>query len=97
MVEDRQYVGAPEMQDEMITGVKQSTNSVAVDDTKASVEEIKVVKPKSKESKDYDAVEKISLPLKQFEEWEIMHAEETRLGKRVSIAYQAIISFIEFN
>lgn len=87
VVEDRQYVEAPESQDEMVTGVKQSTNSVAVDDTKASVEEVKVVKPKSKESKDYDSVEKISLPLKKFEEWEIMHAEETRLGKRVNIAY----------
>lgn len=90
VVEDRQYADKDE-----INGPANESEANAVDvnladekilkasmeDPKEIVDEEKTVKKEKVDSKESDAPEKFSLPLKQFDEMEIMQAQESRLAK----------------
>lgn len=74
VVEDRQYVEVPLIKDELKQPIKTEENA-----------EIKLMEPAVKAPvKEVKGAKQASLPFKQFEEMEIMQAEESRTGKAVS-------------
>lgn len=80
IVEDRQYVDGAAIKDEIKRAEStDALNSVAEDESNegTTVQSIEA-------KKDADVEEKFTLPLKQLEQMEIMHAEESRVGKSVS-------------
>lgn len=93
VVEDRQYVEVPVIKDEiqreksdkdantLAININDSKDETGLADEKQKLEETKVVAKVTEELKTIDEPEKFNLPLKQFEEMEIMQAQESRLGK----------------
>lgn len=94
VVEDRQYVEVPVIKDEM----KASEQKEVANEQKKVANEQKEVAKRNSEQKEVanekivqntevpkssDDAKKMVLPLKQYEEMEIMQAEESRLGKSV--------------
>lgn len=77
VVEDRQYVEVPVIKGEMKQVTKHEQNSNAKEAVKPTVQEASVAKK-------HDDSDKLTLPLKLYEDMEIMQAEESRLGKAVS-------------
>lgn len=71
VVEDRQYVETPVIRSEMEQS--EDKDIMKSEETKAMVK-----------SEDVKEGKKVPLPIKQYEEMEIMQAEESRLGKAVS-------------
>lgn len=91
IVEDRQYVDGAALKDEIKNKVEptvEALNSVVDDESNAGTTVPSIESKK-------DAVvepEKLTLPLKRLEEMEIMHAEESRIGKAVSLVFTLIFS-----
>lgn len=93
VVEDRQYVEVPAIKEEIEREKNEQENAVAgnvIDEIKSlpipsvvpSTEKvIEIKKDEKTEMKTIDEPEKFTLPLKQFEDMEIMQAQESRLGK----------------
>lgn len=81
IVEDRQYVEVP---DKMKQPPKEEEKEIVkADETKRMEPAVKAPVKDVKEAK------QAPLPFKQFEDMEIMQAEESRLGKAVSETYQS--------
>lgn len=77
VIEDRQYVEVPLIKDETEKAAKNEVKG-NMDTEKMDAENVKVTSERN-DSK------KVALPLKHYEEMEIMQAAETRLGKVVSL------------
>lgn len=78
VVEERQYVEVPEIKKEIQS--EKSEKVPSVEEKKESTQSASTEEATTLAAK-VDEPEKFSLPLKQFEEMEIMQAQESRLGK----------------
>lgn len=82
VVEDRQYVEVPVIKDKMKQPSKEEEKEIV------QADETKKMEPAVKAPvNDVKGAKQAPLPYKQFEEMEIMQAEESRLGKAVSETY----------
>lgn len=88
VVEDRQYVEVPVIKNELKQEKaklenEQEKNQAEKEKLSKNSEETKPAKSLKEKDKN-DGAEKMTLPIKQYEEMEIMQADESRSGKAVS-------------